>query len=109
MTTFHLSITLDPATVHSGDDVQRALALTGAELANKYDGLHLPDHLTGIIRDANGNAVGTWSTGTPPVILTESIALAAAEDYSAEGSTSEQSVGRWAREFVERAQNGEFA
>lgn len=63
MTTFHLSITLDPATaMHSGDDVQRALALTGADVANRFDGLTLPEHLEGVIRDTNGNAVGQWST-----------------------------------------------
>lgn len=62
MSTFILSIPLTPTGLHSGDDVQRALALTGAELANRYDGLTLPDHLTGTIRDNHGAAVGTWST-----------------------------------------------
>lgn len=72
MTTFNLSITLDPAAVHSGDDVQRALALTGAEIANRFDGLTLPDHLTGTIRDAGGAQVGTWSTA--PTQTAEQIA-----------------------------------
>lgn len=58
--TFTLSIRLDREHMRSGDDVQRALALTGAELANRYDGLTLPEHLTGTIHDSTGQEVGSW-------------------------------------------------
>lgn len=58
--TFHLQITLDADHMRSGDDLQRALALTGAELANRYDGLTLPDYIGGQIYDSHGNEVGEW-------------------------------------------------
>lgn len=58
--TFTLSIRLDTDHMRSGDDLQRALALTGAELANKYDGLDLPEYITGTIHDSQGKAVGQW-------------------------------------------------
>lgn len=58
--TFRLQITLDREHMRSGDDLQRALALTGAELANRFDGLTLPEHLTGTIHDNTGRQVGTW-------------------------------------------------
>ena len=51
---FHLHITPNTPQMQSGDDVQRALALTGAEVANRYDGLTLPAHIGGTIHDSNG-------------------------------------------------------
>ncbi len=58
---FTLTIRLNSPHMRSGDDVQRALALTGAELANRYDGLTLPEHLTGTIHDSTGQPVGSWT------------------------------------------------
>lgn len=60
MTTLTLTIQLDREHMRSGDDVQRALALTGAELANRYDGLTLPTDIDGVIRDNHGKQVGSW-------------------------------------------------
>lgn len=60
MSTLTLTLHLDHENMRSGDDVQRALALTGAELANRYDGLTLPTEISGTIHDSNGKAVGAW-------------------------------------------------
>jgi hypothetical protein len=57
---FRLSLTLNTPHMRSGDDVQRALALTGAEIANRYDGLTLPEHIAGPIHDSTGAIVGEW-------------------------------------------------
>lgn len=51
---------LNTPQMRSGDDVQRALALAGAEIANRYDGLTLPAHIGGTIHDSNGTPVGEW-------------------------------------------------
>jgi len=58
--TFALRLTLTAENMRSGDDVQRALALTGAEIANRFDGLTLPPHIGGQIHDRTGKAVGEW-------------------------------------------------
>lgn len=58
--TFNLSITLKTPNMRSGDDVQRALALTGAEIANRFDGLTLPPYIGGPIHDSAGQQVGKW-------------------------------------------------
>lgn len=60
-TTLRLTLSLDSEDMRSGDDVQRALALTGAEIANRWDGLTLPEHIGGVIRDRTGNPVGSWA------------------------------------------------
>lgn len=64
MSTFILTIDLGSKNMHSGDDVQRALALTGAEIANKYDGLTLPLYIDGKIHDSHGREVGQWRIDT---------------------------------------------
>lgn len=61
MSTLTLMIRLDHEHMRSGDDVQRALALTGAELANRYDGLTLPTGIGAPIHDNTGKRVGAWS------------------------------------------------
>lgn len=58
--TFALRLTLNDSEMQSGDDVQRALALTGAEIANRFDGLTLPPHISGKIHDRTGKTVGEW-------------------------------------------------
>lgn len=65
-TAFRLSLTVTGDATLTGDDVHRALSLTGADLANRYDGLTLPDHLTGTVRNADGQPLGTWSTEPQP-------------------------------------------
>jgi hypothetical protein len=69
--TFSLSITLNTPNMRSGDDVQRALALTGAEIANRFDGLTLPPYIGGPIRDSagpKGREVGGFRMKTPEQI-----------------------------------------
>lgn len=60
MITLTLTLTLGTEHMRSGDDVQRALALTGAEIANRYDGLDLPLYIDGKIHDSAGRPVGQW-------------------------------------------------
>lgn len=60
MSTLTLTIQLGSEHMRSGDDVQRALALTGAALTNQYDGTILTDYIDGQIHDSTGKQVGTW-------------------------------------------------
>jgi len=59
MSIFRLEIHLGNDAMKSGDDIQRALALTASAIADRFGGLCMPES-GGIIRDANGNRVGGW-------------------------------------------------
>lgn len=61
MSVFRLEIRLGNDAMKSGDDIQRALALTASAIANRFGGMSMPES-GGIIRDANGNTVGGWET-----------------------------------------------
>lgn len=88
--TFHLTITLGSEQMRSGDDVHRALSLVGAGLANRFDGLDLPDYLRGMIRAKGGEVVGAW--GTDERETAEEIASAVLSDLSRPDDTFAQIV-----------------
>ena len=59
---FSLDIELGNAAMQTGDDVAEALRKVAQKLADTYDGTTLPNWEFGTIKDANGNAVGVWTT-----------------------------------------------
>lgn len=56
-----------------------------------------------------GDAVARGEESGPTVAYVESLALEAAEDYSREGSLSEQDVDKWAADFARRVIAGEVS
>jgi hypothetical protein len=59
---FDLTITLGNAAMLSGDDVAAALRNVADTMANRYDGLTLPETYTAApILDLNGARVGSWA------------------------------------------------
>lgn len=58
--TFTLTIALGNDAMRSGDDLAHALRETADTLANRYDGLTMPDTVPQSIRDLNGQTVGRW-------------------------------------------------
>ncbi len=56
---FRLTITLDGEHMRSGDDVALALTKAAADIANRWDGLTLPED-SGLIHDHAGRRAGTW-------------------------------------------------
>lgn len=64
---FELSVSLDTPAMRSGDDLAAALRTVAATLANRYDGLDLPEVLPDTqgttIQDTDGQTVGRWEIG----------------------------------------------